>query len=56
MYSCSSSALSVGECSTNGPSSFDAAKTAITTATATASVAPCEPKRRAAQMNAGNTR
>jgi hypothetical protein len=55
MYSWRLSALSVGVCSRNGPSSFEVAQTAITTATATASVAPCGPKRRAAQMNAGKT-
>ena len=50
------SALSLGECSTKGPSSFDAATTAIATATATDSVAPCGPKRSAAQISAGKTR
>ena len=55
MKSCRLSALSVGVCSTKGPSSCEVAQTAITTATATASVAPCGPKRNAAQMSPGNT-
>jgi hypothetical protein len=49
------SALSVIDCITNAPTSFAVIPTAIPAATATASVAPRWPKRKAAQISAGKT-
>src|SRR5262249_56946747 len=49
-------ALWVIDCSTKGPTLCAVPPTAIPAATATASVAPCWPNRKAAQISAGKTK